>query len=430
MSRSARPAPEVLRTRLDNGLVLLARRNRAARSVAIRLAFEAGSAFDPPGRAGLAALLAQLLDRGAGELSGEAIAERFDALGVAFLARARRDSLDLEARFLPEHLSEVLARLQLIAAVPTFPETEVRREREQMLTVLAERDQDTGEVAEEALSAALFPAGHPYHASALGTRHSVEAIGRSDLVAFHGRRVGPTGAVLALAGDLDPKALIERATRAFGSWPAGGSGETRTAIPEPPLPAAPGTIVKALGGKTQADIALGILPGVRRLSPDLQPALVMNHVLGEFSMGGRLGNAVRERSGLAYYARSHFAAGLGHGPLVARAGVAPGSVARAVGLIRKTIDAMHRRGPTLAEIRDARQALAASLPRRLETNPGIVTFLAECEFHGLGIDYPDRLPGLIRTVTREQAREAAARYLDLDRHVLVVAGPPLKEPLR
>ena len=430
MSRPDRKASATVRTRLDNGMVVLARRNRAARSIAVRMAFEAGSAFDPPGRAGLAALLAQLLDRGAGDQTGDEIAERFDALGVAFLAQARRDSLDLEARFLPEHLAEVLARLRLIASAPAFPETEVRREREQMLTVLAERDQDTAEVAELALSAALYPAGHPYHSPALGTPDSVGAIGRDDLVTHHRRRIGPSGAVLTLAGDFDPVVLIEGAAAAFGSWPAGGPGETRAAIPEPPLPSGARTIVKVLDGKSQSDIALGILPGVRRLSPDLQPALVMNQILGEFSMGGRLGDAVREKGGLAYYARSHFAAGLGHGPLVVRAGVAPGSVSRAVVLIRRTLDLMRRRGPTTAEMRDAGQAMAASLPRRLETNPGIVAFLAECEFQRLGPDYPDRLPDLIRAVTREQVNEAAARYLDPARQVLVLAGPPAKETPR
>ncbi len=421
----SRPSQDLRRVRLDNGLVIVACRRPAARSVALRLAFEAGSAFDPAGKEGLAAMMARLLDRGAGELTAGMIAERFDFLGVAYVARARRDSLDLEARLLADHLPEVLERLRLLASEPTFPETEVRREQGKTLTAISERDQDTAEVAEETLAAALYPAGHPYHASSLGTHESVTSIVRDDLLSAHRRRIGPSGAVLAIAGGIDPDRALDAAAGAFGSWPAGGAGERRAAIADPPLPPRSVVLVKPLKGKTQADIAIGILPGIRRLSPDLPAALVMNSGLGEFGIGGRLGREVREKSGLAYYAHSYFAAGLGRGPLLIRAGVAPQAVGRAVALLRRTIEGVRRRGLRPAEIRDARQALAAAAPRRLETNPGSASFLAECEFHGLGIDYASRLPGLYRSVKPREVEAAARAYLDLDRHVLVVAGPAI-----
>ena len=423
----ARPSVAASRIRLDNALVVVARRNAAARSVALRLAFEAGSAFDPPGRAGLASLMARLLDRGAGPLGAEAIAERFDYLGVSYSVRARRDSLDIEARLLAEHLPEVLGRLKLIASEASFPEAEVRREREQMLTAIAEREQDTAEVAEETLAAALYPEGHPYHAPALGTRESVAGITRDDLVAQHRRRLGPAGAVLALCGDVDHERAADLVAATFASWAPGGAGERRTPVPDPPRLPRSTVVVRPIGGKTQADVALGIPPGVRRLSPDLPAALVLNNALGEFGLGGRLGEAIREKRGLAYYAHSYFAAGIGAGPLVVRCGVAPDRVGRAVDLIRRTIAAVRRRGARPSEIRDSRQALAAAVPRRLETNPGCAAFLAECEFHGLGIDYPARLPALIGAVDQPAVEAAVAKYLNLERHVLVVVGPDVEE---
>jgi zinc protease len=433
MSRAAprrsalRRATRQVRLRLDNGLVVLARRNPAARSVAVRLTLEAGSAFDPRGRAGLAALLSRLVDRGAGDLPAATIALGFDALGVAYGARARRDTFDFDARLLAGHLPFVLERLNLIAAEPALPEEEVRRERGQSLTAIAERDQDTAQVAEETLAAALYAEGHPYHAPALGTRESVEAIGRGDLAAFHRRRFGPAGAVLAIAGDVEPGAAADLAASIYGRWPRGEAGGTRAEIPDPAPPAATRVIIRPIPGKTQADIAIGVPPGLRRLAPDLPAALVLSNALGEFGLGGRLATAVRERGGMAYYAYTYFAAGLGPGPLVARAGVAPDKVARAAALMRRTIEKVRRSGLRPGEIADARQALASGVPRRLETNPGIASFLADSEFHGLGADYGERLPGLLRAVTRDQVQEAAEKYLDLSRHVLVVAGPEIQE---
>ena len=419
-----RPDATPVRARLDNGLVVVVRPNRSTRSVAARLVLEAGSAFDPPGKAGLAALMARLLDRGAGPLTARQIADGFDFIGATCVARSFKDSLEIEARLLAEHLPDVLERLRLMAAEPSFPPEEMERERGQTLTTIAEREQDTSAVAEEALAAALYPPGHPYHAPGIGTSDTVRAIRREDLVEAHRRRFGPSGAILALAGDFEPGRAVDLAARVFGSWPRGGPGERRTAIPDPPPPARSVAVVRPIPGKTQADLALGF-PGPRRLSPDLPAVLVLNSILGEFGLGGRLAGAIRDRAGLAYYAFSYCSPGLGSRPITVRAGVAPDGVRRAVGLMRRTITGLVKRGVTPAEVSDSRRALAASVPRRLETNQGAAAFLADCEFQGLGIDYPGRLPGLIEAVRRDDVEETARKYVTPGRNVLVVAGPDL-----
>ncbi len=80
------PRAALRRIRLDSGLVVIARENRATRSVALRVTLRAGAAFDPPGKAGTAALVAELLDRGAGGMSARAIAERQEFLGASYVA--------------------------------------------------------------------------------------------------------------------------------------------------------------------------------------------------------------------------------------------------------------------------------------------------------------------------------------------------------
>lgn len=433
----------VARARLDNDVVLIARPNRAAKSVAIHMVFEAGAAFDPVSKEGTSALVAGLLDRGAGALSAAEIAATFDDLGIAYGADAGRDSLEINLRLLSEHLPGVLERLRLIVSEPTFPEAEIGREKGRLLTAIAERDQNTAAVAEMAVQATLFPAGHPYRSPRLGSRDSVQRIERSDLIAFHRNRLRPSGAIVSMAGDFDPARAIGLAAGIFGAW-NGGPGRSprqaagtpattsdrpaRTAIPDPPAPGRMVSVVKSIAGKTQADIALGFR-GLERLSSDLPAVLVLDSILGEFSLGGRLGKAIRERAGLAYYAYSHVTAGLGAGPFVARAGVAPDRVRRAIDLMRGTIAEMVRRGITPSELRDSKQALAASAPRRMETNPAAAEILADAEFYGLGIDYPLHLPELIRAVTRSQVEDAARKYLTLKSCVLVVAGTVDKENL-
>lgn len=430
---------------LDNGLAVIVRPNPATRSIAVHLVLPAGSGFDPSGRAGTAAIVSRLLDRGADGLPANRIAGDFENLGVAWLARARLDGLDVTLRLLSRHLPFALERLRAIVSAPEFPAAEVEAERARVLTELAERDQDTTARADDLLAENLFPAGHPYHAPILGTRDSVQALGRDDLVRFHAGRCVPRGAVLVIAGEVTAAAGLDLATRHFASWTAppgtraaagrgaGSSGAVTGSVsggapatfPDAPPPAGARVVVHPIAGKTQADIALGFVPAVRRRAPDLQAALVMNSVLGEFGIGGRLGLEVRENAGLAYYAHSYVWAGLGAGPVVVRAGVAQENVARAVRLIRTTIARFLKGGIKPKELADSRQAMRSVLPRRFETNAGAAGLLADSEYQGLGFEFPDRVGALIGAVDRSAAEDAARRYVTPDRHVLVVAGADL-----
>jgi zinc protease len=413
---------------LDNGLIVVVRPNRSTHSVAIHLTFRAGAAFDRPLRHGTANRVARLLDRGAAGLSARTIARDFDALGIAYLARVRLDTLDVTLRLLSQHLPFALERLRSLAAEPEFPESECAGERARVLNDISEREQDTAARAEEALSAALFPEGHPYHAPVLGTRASVAPIERDDLRSFHAARCAPGRAVLVIAGDVDTDSAFLLTRRLFGAWagasgPAGDEGASEAPLPDAPPPEGARDIVLAIAGKTQTDIACGFVPAVRRLGADLQAVLVMNSILGDFGMGGRLGTAIRERAGLAYYAHSYVWAGLGAGPVVVRAGVAPQGVRRALDLVHRTIATFQSRGASPGELRDSKQALAAAIPVRFETNAGAAALLADCEIQGLGHDYADRVPSLIAAVDRRSVTEAARRYLTPDRRVLVIAGP-------
>jgi zinc protease len=420
---------------LDNGLSVIARPNRDARSIAVNLMLRAGCGFDPAGRAGTANLVSRLFDRGAGGLGGSRIAEEFDALGMVFRARARLDSLDLTLRLLSRHLPFALQRLHLLATRPDFPEDEAAREKARVRTEIAEREQDTTAQADDRLSATLFPAGHPYREPLHGGRDSLEAITIDDLRRFHARHCGPCGAVLALAGDFDPGEALDAAAALFSGWsgprdapPAGvWTEETPDPFPRAPAPSGVRRVVHPIEGKSQADIAWAFVPAIRRRGPDLQAALVMNSVLGDFGMGGRLGRTVREDAGLAYHASSHVWSGFGAGPLLVRAGVAPDKVAQAVRLMRRTVGTFLRSGPKPKEIADSKQALTASIPRRFETNAGAAALLADCEFQGLGFDFVDQVPERLAAVDRDAVVQAAKRYLTPLQSVLVVTGAELSE---
>ena len=126
---------------------------------------------------------------------------------------------------------------------------------------------------------------------------------------------------------------------------------------------------------------------------------------------------------MAYYVFSGMDANVIRGPLTIRAGVSADNVERAISSIDTEMASLASDGPTEKELRESKQYLIGSMPRNLETNLGIATFLQTAEFFKLGLDYDLRVPDLLGAVTCEDVHGAARRTLDPARAAVVVAGP-------
>jgi zinc protease len=230
----------------------------------------------------------------------------------------------------------------------------------------------------------------------------------------------PSSLTVVIVGDVEPSRAIDAARTAFGVW----QGERTRPAALPDIAPRVGRTVRStpMMSKSQAEIAYGFI-AIRRADPQYYAYWVMNNVLGQYSLGGRLGDSIRERQGMAYHVFSTLDAGVIPGTLLVRAGVAAENVDRAIASIDAELEALAETGPTPDELAESRQYLVGSLPRHLETNPGIAAFLQQAEFFGLGLDYDLRIPDLLGTVTLEQVRAAARATLDPARATIVVAGP-------
>ena len=162
--------------------------------------------------------------------------------------------------------------------------------------------------------------------------------------------------------------------------------------------------------------------GPSRYHPEFLAAALGNNILGRFGMFGRIGSQVREAAGLAYYAASSLAGGPGPGAWKAIAGVNPVNIDRAIDLIRDEIRKFVTNGVTQEELTDNQAYFIGSLPLQLESNEGVAGGLIHVERYGLGLDYYQRYPELISSISREQVLEVAKEFLSPDDMVIVIAG--------
>jgi zinc protease len=214
--------------------------------------------------------------------------------------------------------------------------------------------------------------------------------------------------------------VVDLAASVFGHWPA--SSPAAIVVPHGRHAAERQQIVIPMMNKAQTEIAYGFTT-ITRADPQYYAFWLMNNVLGQYALGGRLGDSIRERQGMAYHVSSAFDANVVDGPLLIRAGVNAANVNRAIASIDEEITALVREGITPKELTESRQYLIGSMPRSLETNTGIAQFLQTSEFFGLGLDYDVRLPDLLGAVTSDQVHDVARTHLSPERASIVIAGP-------
>ena len=408
------------RSTLPNGAALLIKRTRTTPAVTINIAIRAGSVCDPVDAPGAMYLLSKIIDRGTATKSADDIAEALDGRGISLGVTVTRHLFSFLCTCLADDFDDVLSLVAEIISTPSLPQDQLERRKGEVLTMLKQDADNPGVRATETLMELLYPAPHPYGRRAKGTAAVIGSLTRDRLAALHQSRFAPAETSIVIVGDVDPARAESVAARVFGDW-------------TPPKPAAVAAvplvrattrrrIVIPMMNKAQADIAYGFVT-MSRTDPEYYACWLMNHAFGQYSMSGRLGDSIRERQGMAYYAYSTLDTNVMEGPLLIRAGVSAANIDRALASIDEEVRKLVTEGLTQKELDDSRQFLIYAMPRALETNAGIANYLQTAEFFGLGLDYDARVPELLRGVTLDQANAVARKYLSVDRATVVIAGP-------
>ncbi len=420
MDTSSFPGPnDITRVVLPNGIVVLARENFSSPAVVFNGSLQVGSLDEPSEKTGLARFTAGSLMRGNEKRDFGETYEQIESIGARLSISGGTHTSGFGGKSLAEDLDLMLGLLSDALRRPTFPADHVERLRGEILTGLAIRAHDTGYMASATFDQLLYP-NHPYGVDDDGTPETVQAITRNDLVNFHRTYFAPTGMIIAVVGAVKSADAVALVEKHFGDW-------LSIRPQRAPLPAAPRIPAVArknipIPGKSQCDVVMGCV-GPQRSEADFLDARMANNIFGVFGMMGRLGDVVREKHGLAYYAYSQVTGGLGPGPWQIVAGVNPKNVDFAIDLIVKEIKRLISSKVTPAELADNKSFFLGRLPLQLETNEGVAGMIESMELYSLGLDYLRRYPAIISEITRERVQAAAAKYLNPDQYAVAVAGP-------
>lgn len=399
---------------LPNGLTVSVMPLAGLPLVTIHFELYAGSANDPAGREGAAALTARLLTKGTAHHNATEFAEAVEFEGGALSAQAGSERTVVSAEFMAEDLGLGLELLSDAIRTPTFPADEVEREREQTLAEIQSELDDPGALANRRFRDALF-AGHPLGHGPKGTPAGVAALARRDLKEFHDRHYVPANAHLVVAGRFDGAALRAEIERRFGAWES-------APLPARELPApSPVTGRRAIAvdkpDATQTQICLGNL-GVPRRHPDYFPLVVGNTVLGG-GFTSRLVNEVRVNRGLTYSISSAFVRYRTTGVAQISTFTKNETVRETVDLVLSEVRKIRSAGPTAAELASAKNFVKGTFTLSLEAPDDLAQTVADIRFYGLPADFVETYWRDVDAVTLADAKRALATHLP-DEHLLLL----------
>jgi len=385
--------------------------------VALEISFAGGARLDPEDRAGLAGMMAGLIEEGAGDLDAVAFAKARDYLSARFSFSGGRDGVEVSARMLAENLAPGVDLLATALASPRFDPEPVERVRSQILSLIAESETDPGDRASEAWFAEAFH-GHPYARPAQGTKEGIAAIDQDDLIAAHARLLTRANARIAIVGAVDADAAGRMVDTILAGLP---KGEPVARI-QFEFAAQPG--LKVIELDVPQSTAIFGQAGILRDDPDFIPAYVMNYILGGGGFASRLMVEVREKRGLAYSVYSYLANLDEVAVYMGGVQTANERLSESLKVIKAEWARMAEGGITEEDLDSAKKYLTGAFPLSFDSNSKIANYLVFMQEESLGIDYIDRRNDLIEAVTVEDVKRVARRLLKPEGLFIVVVGKP------
>ena len=400
-----------------NGMTVLVLEQHFLPIVEIHALIKAGAAQDPPEKAGVANLVASLLDEGTTTRSSRQLAEQIDFVGGSLAVQAGEDYTTASARTLKKDIDLGFTLLADILQHPAFPKQEFERVRSQILGEISSDNDDPGHVAMKAFNQLVFP-NHPYRWPVNGTEETLSKITLAEVQSFYTKEYLPNQVILTIVGDVTAEQATTLVQMHFGSWKKG-------AVPyravKKPAAIDKKTVQLIEKDLTQSTIVIGH-SGISRTNPDFYAVTVMNHILGAGGFSSRLMDSIRDKQGLAYGIMSHYDARVMPGSFWINLQTRTETTNQAISGVLIEMKAIREAPVSDQELADAKAFLMGSFPLRLDSTSKLAQVLAQVEFFGLGFDYFSQYPKWIERVTKEDVQRVAKQYLDPQHYALVVVG--------
>lgn len=405
---------------LKNGIRLFIVEDRRLPLITVKFVIKSGACRDlafGADKSGLASITSDLLVKGTDEMNAVQIAEKIDFHGASVSNGCDYDASSLVLTSLSRYFPELFYIASDLVLKPVFFEEEIVREKQQIKNSLLSCLDEGSFLSERAFKRNVYP-DSPYGFNVEGNITTIEGINRENIFAYHTKYYSPENLIVTIVGDISREDAVSLVKSKFDDWKNVSGVEEQKFT---------GTLNKGIKvvavekkGAVQSDILVGHL-SVKRNNPDYIPMAVMNTLLGGF-FTSRINKNLREVNGYTYGARSYFNFRKYLGDFCVETNVENSLTYKAVKEIIFELDKLKNENISDAELDSVKKYLTGSFPLQLETPNAIANKIINLELFDIEKDFYDTFMSKVNSVTVNDVRNAAEKYLHPDSLVISVAG--------
>jgi zinc protease len=379
--------------------------------------FRGGSLYEPGDKAGLAQLMATVLRTGGTKTrGGDQINEELEFIAATVEAMGGTEYMTVTGSSLKKDFGKLMEIYADLVINPAFPQDKLDLARNQSLEGMRRMWDRPSQVSSMLFQENLYGPNSPYGRRARPA--TLKVINREDLSAFHKKIFSPSNLMLGVAGDVSADEVKTILNRVFKGW---AKAKVDLAEPTPLTERADGTIYYAYKDTPQANLYLGHL-GARRNGPDQYKLEVLNNIFGGGGFTARLMKQLRSDRGLTYGIYGGVMDGRDRGPFMVASQLKAAQFVEALGLIKDIIRDLQTNLVSDEEIETAKNSIINSFVFNFEQKNQVMSQVMTLKLEGYADDYLDTYIDNIRKVTKQDILDAAKKYMDAAKMIIVVVG--------
>ncbi len=416
-------APDVKSAKLENGLAIFVVQRPEIPKIAVTLATRAGTIADAVGKEGTANMVVRTLSRGTKTRTALEIEDALGDLGTSSGGFPGREYSVVLLEVLKRNLAPAMDIFSDIVRNPSFPESEVERERKQVLDMLAQQNNDANELARRIRPMLAYGRTHPYGRPYMGLPGTLQLLTKADLARFYETNWKPGGSALIFVGDITIEEATELAKKSFGTWV--GAAPPAIAIPDA-QPMGSGKVFLVDRQDAAQTVIVEIMNSPERKSSDYYALRLADSVWGGV-FASRLNLNLREDKSYSYGVFSNQVFLSKAGVWWAQGGVQTNKTKESLVEFIKELKGLAGQKPiSETELGDAKSNRLRGYALQFETLNNIAAQIAELWAAGLPMTELNTEPSQTQSTSLKAVNAAAQKYAIPGKATILLIGDRAK----
>lgn len=409
--------PAVWKETLSNGIEVYGIENKELPLVSMIISIDGGISLDKTDLPGVASMVASVLPQGTKNKTPEELEEEIELLGSDINMYAGYEEITMRASALSRNFAMTASLMKEMLLEPRWDSAEFVMAQSRTKNSIIQAEAQPRSVASLQFARLIYGTDNIFGYGARGTRESIDKITPDDLKAFYENNFSPSITRIQVAGNVTKEEVLAALKPLETNWKAKEVTFNNYPIPEGPEKSQ--IYFVDIPGSRQSVITFGHI-ALTRDNPDYVKADFNNYRLGG-AFTSIFNQILREEKGFTYGASSYFRDMKVPAPFIASTSVRSDATLESMKIFKEEMEKFSK-GISEDDIQFIKNCMIRSNAMRFETNDDLAGMLSTMSKYKFNADYINKEEEVIRTMTVEDQKAIASKYINPDKMIYVVVG--------